>query len=594
MSNNNTIYQDLNKFFKNHNSGNPQKEIEVSPSEILGTATSQEEFAKLRLQAQQKKFIASQIRKIGRTVEYRSIMHEAQRLPAYLDYSIMSRHEIIGRALEIYTEEALSPDKDGNIIQIKSSNRRVKEELENLFYNVMKIHSAAPIYLHQMIKDGDCIVHMDIDDKEGIRSFKQLPVMEIERIETDYMSRLSSARLEEGEVVFRWKANNIVDFKYWSIAHFRLMLDNSFEPYGTSILEKCRRLWKNMMLAEDAMLSMQLLRGVDRLVYYIEVGNMDPDDVDVYLDELASKFKRKIKVDKQTGNIDLKHNVLGLDQDLFIPKRGANDSSKVDKLEGSGQMDTTVVDHLMGRLVGALGVPLPYLSYKETVGEGRSLSMQDIRFSRTVMRVQQAFIQELNKIALVHLIAIGLEEELGSFSITMSAPSIQKQMLDLEFMAQKISLFTDATDFSSGIAAMSFTNAKREIFNWTDEQIQTDMNQQRLERAAIFELESTSDVIPVSGIFKDVDAIYGSTSTASSEGQDDDDDFDIGGGGSGGGGGFGGGIEGFDDEGISPDEGDEPQGDDTEDVDIENLGGDDEGETVEENYEQKLERLIKG
>ena len=591
MSKQYTKYQKINQFFKKNNAYT-QDTVSIDSSELIASVNDKEEFELLKLQKQQKKYLKSQIRKVGRTIDQRSIIHEAQRIPAYYDYDIMAYHEVIGRALEIYTEEAVTPDEDGKILKINSNNQRVKEELEHLFYTKLNIHSTLPMVVYQTIKNGDFFWHLEIDDVEGVVNAKEIPAIEMERVESNYMARFFDKKVDEGEIIFRWKNDNIIDFPYWTIAHFRMMLDQDFLPYGTSILEKCRRLWKNLVLAEDAMLSMHIIRGVDRLIYNIDVGNIDPEDVPAYLDESANNFKRKIKVDPKTGQYDLKHNLLAIDQDLFIPKRNSNDATKVDKLEGTSQIDTSVFDKLMEKLVAALGIPLSYLNYKETAGEGKTLSMHDIRFSRTVQRIQQSIIQELNKVAIVHLIALGLEEELDSFYISMNNPSIQKTMLELEVLAQQVSLYRDATDFSSGIAAMSTTNAKKKIFGWSDDEIRHDLLQQRMERAVIFELEATNEVIPKSGLFDDVDNLYGDPNAAS--GGEGDETPELG---SGGGGGLGGGMSGLGGDDLSLDElegEDEDTGAEGEDIDLTDEGGDKTDDQIGESLIDNIEKLLKG
>lgn len=570
FSNKKTTFQNLTSFFKqnlNQQDGDSFVGLDLSP--IIAKATSKEEFERIRLQKQQEKYLKSQWKKARNVVDRNVLIHEAQRVPAYYDYDMMSYHELIGRALEIYTEEAVNMNESGKILNIFSENERVKEELETLFYNRLKIHTNLPVWVYQVIKYGDCFIHLDLDTDKGIVDCKQLPAIEMERIESDYASRLAKTRAKSDETVFRWKGEHLIDFKYWTIAHFRLLLDETRLPYGVSILEKCRRLWKNLLLAEDAMISLQLIRGIDRLVYYVEVGNLDPDDVTAFIEELANRFKRTTHVDPATGQIDLKHNILGIDQDIFIPKRGSNDGSRVDKIEGQSNMDTSVVDILTKKVIATLGVPMPYLSYEETAGEGKTLSMQDIRFARTTGRIQQAMIMEMNKIAMIHLIMVGLEDEVNNFSLAMNNPSIQSEMLRIELLAQKVSLYSNAVDFSSGLAAMSATKAKQVIFNMTGDEIKLDLQQQRIERAAYFELEKTDQTIPKSGMFDDIDSIYGNPDApVSTEGEGGEEDAM-------GGGGFGG-MGGEVTSGIGDMSGEEDAGD----IDgSEDIGG--EGENIE-------------
>lgn len=595
-----TVFQNLTNFFKTSLDYSKDDFVDLDVNPIITKTKSKEEFDRLKLQHQQQQFLKGQWKKVRNVVDRNVLIHEAQRIPAYYDYDMMAYHELIGRALEIYTEEAVNINENGHMLNVFSENERVKKELFNLFYKRLKIHTNLPVWTYQTIKYGDCFIHLDLDSDNGIIDCKQLPAIEIERIESDYASRFLKARTRDDETVFRWKSEHLIDFKYWTVAHFRLLLDETRLPYGVSILEKCRRLWKNLLLAEDSMLSLQLIRGIDRLVYYIEVGNLDPQDVSPFLEELANKFKRTTHVDPHTGQVDLKHNILGIDQDIFIPKRGNNDGSRVDKIEGQTNMDTSVVDIFTKKLIAGLGVPKPYVNYDDMAGEGKTLSMMDIRFARTTMRIQQAMLMELNKIAMIHLILIGLEDEIDNFSLTMNNPSIQAEMLRMELLSQKVSLYKEAVDFSSGIAPMSTTRAKQMIFDMTNDEIKLDLQQQRLERAAYFELEKTDQVIPKSGIFDDVDALYGNPDAAAQSNSDEDGEGEgMGGIGGGGGGGItssmGAGLEGEDlgdiegegeATGIDNEQSDETPADE-EDIDLTSP------EEVKESITKKLKTLIK-
>jgi hypothetical protein len=585
-----TKYQDLTAYFKSLNSYSSDEMHDLPTDTVIYKGSGKKdraEYERVKLQKQQTKYLKKQWSSVKYATEQQKLIHEAQRLPAYLDYDLMSYHEIIGRALEIYAEESVCQNDEGNVLNIVSSNDRIKDELQDLFFNRLHVHTNLYVWTYETIKNGDCFLHLDLDDELGVVSARIIPPTEMERIEGDYADRFLNNTKEETK--FRWRTQSIIEFKYWSIAHFRLLLDQKKLPYGASILEKARRLWRNLLLAEDAMLSMQIIRGIDRLAYYVDVGNIDPDDVPAYINEYAQEFKRKVHVD-ENGQINLKHNILAIDQDYFIPKRGNNDSSKIEKIEGQTQMDTNVVDYLMKKLIATLGIPQPYLNYDNTAGEGKTLSMQDIRVARTVQRIQQAMLMEMNKIAMIHLILLGLEDQIGNFQLSLNNPSIQSEILKLDLLSQKMALFKDATDLSGGIAPYSVTRAKKEILNMSNDEIVLDMEQQRLERAAIEELENTPEVIPKSGIFKNVDAIYGDPSAQLNAGDEEDmdgDDLSFSGGG--GGGSIGGGNMDLGDEDFEGEPGEEEMSDEMD------LGSDEEGgmeEPSDENMEESISKHL--
>ena len=398
-------------------------------------------------------------------------------------------------------------------------------------------------------KYGDNFLLLNIDDKKGIIGARQLPNFEIERREGDIVQNQYSGQWtvnnegEDAKVKFMWRGRDM-EFNSWQIAHFRLLGDDRRLPYGSSMLEKARRIWKQLQLSEDAMLVYRVTRAPERRVYKIYVGNIDEKDVPQYVDEIANRFKRKPVIDPQTGQIDLRYNQLANDQDYFIPVRDENAATPIDTLQGASNLDQIAdIQYLQRKLFTALRVPKTFLGFEEAVGDGKNLAMQDIRFSRTINRVQQAILAELNKIAIIHLYMLGFEDELSNFNLSLNNPSTQAEMLKIEQLQAKMTLYKDAvSEAGNGFMGMSMTRARRDILGWSDEEIKKDFLEQRLEKAAASEIENTSAVIKHTGMFDEVDEVYGDINVALSGGGTGEGGEEGGGSiGGGGGGGFGGG-----------------------------------------------------
>jgi len=314
-----------------------------------------------------------------------------------------------------------------------------------------------------------------------------------------------------------------------------------------SFLEKARRIWKQLILAEDAMLVYRVTRAPERRVYKIFVGNIDNEDIPAYVDEIANRFKRSPLIDPQTGQMDLRYNQLGIDQDIFVPTRSEDAATPIDTLPGAQNLDQIAdIEYLQRKLFTALRVPKTFLGFEEPTGEGKNLALQDIRFSRTINRIQQAMLHELNKIAIIHLYLMGFHDDIDNFTLTLNNPSTQAEMLKIEHTAAKVTLYKDAVaDAGNGFGAMSMTRAKREILGWSDDEIKQDLLEQRIEKAAAAELENTANVIKNTGVFDRVDRVYGDMEMAKIGGQVDEEGNAAGesGGSAGGGGGFGGGFD---------------------------------------------------
>jgi hypothetical protein len=263
-------------------------------------------------------------------------------------------------------------------------------------------------------------------------------------------------------------------------------------------------------MAEDAMLTYRILRAGEKRVFKVDVGNMDDKDIEAYVQRVANKFKKQSQVYKNNGQIDYRFNILGNDEDIFMPVRDGK-STVIETLPGATNLNEIQdITYLRDNLFSGLGIPKPFLGFQGSAGEGKNLAQMDVRFAKKVNRIQQALIQELNKMAIIHLYLKGFEDDLHEFSLSLTNPSTQADKLKTETLQAKVQLYNDLTRTeSSGIAAASHTWAKRNVFNWSDKEIMEDLKNQRMERAISQELQDTGTVIPKTGVFDSIDKKYG-------------------------------------------------------------------------------------
>jgi hypothetical protein len=280
------------------------------------------------------------------------------------------------------------------------------------------------------------------------------------------------------------------------------------------MLEKARRIWKQLLLSEDAMLIYRTSRAPERRMFKVFVGNMNDDDVEAYVNRVANKFKREQIVDSKTGNVDMRFNQMAVDQDYFIPVRDPAAPDPITTLPGATNLSEIAdIEYIQKKLLTALRVPKAFLGFEEVVGDGKNLSLQDIRFARTINRIQKSMIAELNKIAIVHLFLLGFEDELQNFTLGLTNPSTQADLLKIDVWKEKVLLYKDlVADPGNGIQPTSSTWAKKHIFGWSDEEIRLDLQQQRIERAVGEELKATPTVITKTGLFDNIDKLYGNSS----------------------------------------------------------------------------------
>ena len=518
MENNNqnlTIWQRLSKTFgPNSLLGQDLPTYSLDKKELLKT-TNKQEYEREKLQAQQSMYLSGQWAKIENNLYTQAIYYEPTRLAAFYDYESMEFTPEISTALDIYAEESTTPNQDGYILQIYSESKRVKGILTDLFNNVLDINTNLQMWTRNTCKYGDNFVYLKLDSEKGIVGCMQLPNIEIERLERGMAARSVNAEVDPKEkgLRFNWKVKDM-EFNSWEVAHFRLLGDDRKLPYGTSMLEKARRIWKQLLLSEDAMLIYRTSRAPERRVFKVFVGNMDDKDVEAYVQRVANKFKRDQIVDNKTGNVDLRFNQMAVDQDYFVPVRDVSQTMPIETLAGAQNLSEIAdIEYIQKKLVTALRVPKAYLGFEEVVGDGKNLSLQDIRFARTINKIQKAMIAEMNKIAIIHLFILGFEDDLQNFTLGLTNPSKQADLLMIDVWKEKVLLYKDlVSEIPNTLAPTSATWAKKHIFGFSDEDIKLDTQQQRLERAVAAELANTATVITHTGMFDVVDRLYKSKS----------------------------------------------------------------------------------
>jgi len=514
MENNNqnlTVWQKLSKTFGPDSTlGQGQPDYKLDKSELLKTQ-DKSEYERAKLQNQQSLYLSTNWAKVENNLYTQAIYYEPTRLAAFYDYESMEYTPEISTALDIYAEESTTPNQDGYVLQVYSESKRIKSILVDLFVNVLDINTNLPMWIRNMCKYGDNFVYLKLDPEKGVTSCLQLPNIEIERLERGIDSRTFQAALNVNRkaLKFVWKARD-AEFNTWEVAHFRLLGDDRKLPYGTSMLEKARRIWKQLVLAEDAMLIYRTSRAPERRVFKVFVGNMDDKDVEAYVQRVANKFKRDQVVDKNTGNVDLRFNQMAVDQDYFIPVRDATQGSPIDTLPGGTNLSEIAdIEYIQKKLVTALRIPKAYLGFEEPVGDGKNLSLLDIRFARTINRIQKSALSEMNKIAIIHLFLMGFEDELSNFTLQLTNPSKQADLLMIDVWKEKVTLYKDmVSEIAKSIQPTSATWAKKHIFGFSDDEIKLELQQIRMERAVSAELDNTATIITKTGIFDTVDKLY--------------------------------------------------------------------------------------
>ena len=363
-----------------------------------------------------------------------------RRSERYVDFDQMEYMPEIASTLDIYADEMTTHSDLKPMLNIRCANEEIKAVLDTLYNSILNIQYNLFGWSRTMCKYGDFFLYLDIDDKFGVKSVLSLPIQEIERLEGQDATNPSYLQ-------YQWNSAGMT-FENWQIAHFRVLGNDKYQPYGTSILEPARRIWRQLTLMEDAMMAYRVVRSSERRVFKIDVGAIPPNEVEQYMEKIVTQLKRHSVVDPSTGRIDLRYNPMSIEEDYFIPVRAG---SQTDIVSLAGAQNITAIDdikYLRDKLFSALKIPQAYLAMGEGAAEDKTtLAQKDIRFARTIQRLQRVIIAELEKVGIIHLYTLGFRgDDLLSFKLALNNPSKIAELQEIEHWKAKFDIAGSATE----------------------------------------------------------------------------------------------------------------------------------------------------
>ena len=368
-----------------------------------------------------------------------SMAYQQVRREIFRDYDAMDNDPIIASALDIYSDESILKNEYGDILTIRSSNENVQSILNNLFYDVLNIEFNLWPWVRNMCKYGDFFLSLEMAEGKGIVNVSPLSVYNTERLENTDPNNPNYVKYHVED-----DALGKVDYENYEIAHFRLLADTNWLPYGKAMIENGRRLWKQLSLMEDAMLIHRIMRAPEKRVFKIDIGNIPPNEVDNYMQRIINKMKKIPFVDQNTGDYNLKYNVQNLTEDFYLPVRGGDSGTNIENLSGLEFNNTDDIDYLKAKLFAALKIPKAYLGYEEQINGKATLAAEDVRFARTIERIQRIVVSELSKIAIVHLYSQGIQDsELTNFELQLVNPSTIYEQEKVNLWSEKVRLAQD-------------------------------------------------------------------------------------------------------------------------------------------------------
>ena len=402
-----------------------------------------------------------------------SMLTKSMRLNLFKDYEQMDSDAIVASALDIYADESTMKSEYGDVLTIKTDDENIKQILHNLYYDIVNIEFNLWPWIRNMCKYGDFFLQLKIDEKYGITNVVPLSVYDTSRIEgldpenPEYVKYLIETTTDQ----HRYKAQDSAtktELENYEVAHFRLLSDSNYLPYGKSQIEGTRKIWKQLSLMEDAMMIHRIMRAPEKRVFKLDIGNIPPSEVENFMQKTISKMKRAPVVDETTGDYNLKYNMQNITEDFFLPVRGGDSGTSIDSLPGLTYEATEDIEYLKNKLLASLRIPKAFLGFEDQIGSKATLAAEDVRFARTIERIQRITISELTKIGIVHLFAQGYQDsDLINFELELTSPSTIYEQ-------EKIELWNNKTSLAESMLRDGLLSTEwiyKNIFGFTDKEI---------------------------------------------------------------------------------------------------------------------------
>ena len=329
----------------------------------------------------------------GATARAESEFKSVQRLGLFRDYEEMDADSIIASALDIYSDESTMKSEYGKVLEIETDDENVHDILQNLFYDILNIEFNLWPWVRSMCKYGDFFLYLDINEKYGITNVVPMSAYDLTRLEGEdpenpyYVKFIVEGQDNRYTMSYAHK-----EFENYEIAHFRMLADSNYLPYGRAMIEPARKVWKQLMLMEDAMLIHRIMRAPEKRVFKVDIGNIPPAEVDNYMQKLISKMKKAPYMDNTTGEYNLRYNMQNLTEDFFLPVRGGDSGTEIDNLSGLEFDSVDDIEYLRNKMLGSLKVPKAFLGYEEQIEGKATLAAEDVRFARTIERIQRILV----------------------------------------------------------------------------------------------------------------------------------------------------------------------------------------------------------
>lgn len=372
-----------------------------------------------------------------------NMAYQAQRVMLFRDYDTMDGSDpLVTSALNIYAQESTVKNEYGKVLTVECENDDIKEILLNLYYDILNVEFNLRLWVRGLCKYGDYFLFLEISPEFGVVNAIPMSVYDTVRMEQTDPDNPNYVYFETMGMMGQKQK-----LEYWEVAHFRLLQDSNFAPYGKSQLEGGRRIFRQLMLMEEAMMVHRIMRAPEKRAYYIDVGNLPPGEIDTHMQNVISLVKKVPFINPETGTYNTNYNIQNLMEDLYIPVRDQASSTRVENIGGLEWNGTEDIEYIKNKLLAAFQIPKSFLQMEENVSGKLTLASMDVRFARAIEDIQGFVENELYRIGILHLWSQGFrDEDLITFKVNLTKSSTIYEQEKINLWKERMVAIRDATE----------------------------------------------------------------------------------------------------------------------------------------------------